>query len=96
MVEGIDSIVEYSSRTPTGYPARRMLEVTLEIISDKKTDIKTLFREVRSVVFSGGVVVADDKTIIKEVRTEGPTGYGLPGVLGIRLILFLMYKDEGI
>ncbi len=96
MLEGVDEITEHSSRKPTGYPAKRMLEVTLEIVSDRDADVKQLYSDVRSAVFSGGVVVADDGTFIRETRTEGPTGYGLPDVLGIRLILVLFYTDKGI
>ena len=60
MIEDVDEIVAHSSRSSTGYPAKRMLEVTLEIITDRKTDIKQLYTDVRTVVFGGGVIVADD------------------------------------
>ncbi len=95
MIEDIDEIVDHSARSATGYPARRMLEVTLEMVTDRDTDIKKLYTDVRSVVFDGGVVVADDNTFIRETRTEGPTGYGLPDVLGMRLVLILFYTDDG-
>lgn len=96
MIEGVDEVDQYSSRTQAGYPCKRVLEVTLELITNKDVDIKQLYRDVRSVVFSGGVIVADDSTFIREIRTEGPTGYGLPDVLGMRLVLLLSYNDAGI
>jgi len=96
MLEGVDDIVKYSARTKTGYDCNRLLEVTLEMVGNRDTDVKMLYREVRSVLFSGGVVVADGNTFIREIRTEGPTGYGLPDVTGIRLVLALSYVDKGI
>lgn len=95
MVEDVDEIVEHSARSSAGYPCKRMLEVTLEIIASRETDVKKLYSDVRSVVFGDGVVVADDNTFIRETRTEGPTGYGLPDVLGMRLVLILFYTDKG-
>jgi len=96
MSEGIDEVVDHSSRSTTGYPCKRNLEVTLEIVTDRDTDIKQLYTDVRSVVFTGGVIVADNNTFIREIRTEGPTGYGLPDVLGMQLVLVLVYTDAGI
>jgi hypothetical protein len=72
------------------------LEVTLEIVSGRDADIKSLYRKVRSAVFDGGVVVADDNTFIREIRTEGPVGYGLPDVTSIDFVLLLSYNDAGI
>ena len=95
MIEGVDDIVTPSARTGTGYPCKRNLEVTLEIVTDKDTNIKQLYTDVRSVVFTGGVIVADNNTFIREIRTEGPTGYGLPDVLGMQLVLVLVYTDAG-
>ncbi len=96
MSEGIDEVISHSSRNAHGYPCRRALEVTLEIATDDDQDIKALFTEVRNAVFNGGVVVADNNTFIREIRTEGPTGYDLPDMLGIRMVLALVYTDDGI
>lgn len=95
MIEGVDEVVTHSSRGSSGFPCRRALEVTLEIVTNKDVDIKKLYRDVRSVIFSEGVIVADDNTFIREIRTEGPTGYGLPDVLGMRLVLALSHNDKG-
>ena len=96
MHEGIDEITEHSARTQAGYPCKRVLEVTLEMVTDRDADIKQLYTDVRTVVFGGGVIVADNNTFIREIRTEGPTGYGLPDVLGMQLVLVLSYTDAGI
>ena len=95
MIEDTDIILKESSRTSHGYKAQRLLEVTLEMITNKDADVKELYRNVRSSIFEGGVIVADNNTFIREIRTEGPTGYGLPDVLGMRLVLVLSYIDDG-
>ena len=104
--EGDDYIVKYSPRTSHGYPATRTMEVVLEIIVLDTVDIKALYRQLRRVVFSEkGVepqvfnprLTTNNKTtFIRENRSEGPTGYGLPGILGMRLVLDLVYVDGGL
>ena len=95
MMEGTDEVIEHSSRNQTGYPCRRALEITLELVTDGSPTIKQIYTDVRTVVCDGVVVVADNNTFIREIRTEGPTGYGLPDVLGMRLVLALVYTDNG-
>lgn len=101
MAEGTDMVIEHSKRNKTGYPARRVLEVALEIIASKEVDIKQLFQDVRRVVFTERgsdpvkfTPVVAENTFINENRTEGPTGYGLPDVIGMVLVLDLVYTDE--
>lgn len=93
MHEGVDEIVKHASRNMHGYPARRILEVMLEIITGTGYDVKQIYRGVRSVVFGTTPVVADD-TFIREIRTEGPTGYDIPDVVGIRFVVGLTYTDN--
>lgn len=93
MYEGDDELVQASQRDALGYPAKRLLEVTLEIITDETTDIKAKYRKVRNAVLSNPVVAPT--ATIKEIRTEGPVGFGLPDVLGMRLVLALSYIDDG-
>ena len=95
IIEDTDIIMKESGRSSHGYSTKRLLEVTLEMIASKESDIKLLYRVVRSAVFEGGIIVADNNTFIREIRTEGPTGYGLPDVLGMRLVLALSYTDDG-
>jgi len=104
MLEGVDNIVAHSSKNSAGYPVRRALEVTLELMTPKDIDIKAVLRDLRRIVFTergtdppvySARLVPDDRTgFIQESRTEGPTGYGLPGVLGMSLVLDLVYTDE--
>lgn len=105
MHEGDDYIVKPASRSDHGYPAVRLLEVTLEVIV-KDADAKALTRQLRSVVFSERgteppvinprLLPGDKTTFLRENHTEGPTGYGLPGLLGMRLVLDLIYIDGGL
>lgn len=103
-LEGTDSIINHSSKNNSGYPVKRVLEVTLEIITTKDTDIKETLRNLRRIVFTergtdppvyNSRLVPDNRTgFISENRTEGPTGYGLPNVLGMSLVLDLVYTDD--
>ncbi|MCP3683859.1 MAG: hypothetical protein GY861_14335 [bacterium] len=104
MLEGDDIILKRASRSKTGYPAKRALEVTIELVVNKKdtTDIKTLFLALRKTVFM--VIGSDPQTFnpivadgvfINENRTEGPMGYGLPDIKAMRLVLNLNYNDGG-
>lgn len=103
MLEGADLIVNSSSKTNTGYPVRRALEVKLELVTDGDTDIKTMLRNLRRIVFTkrdtdpalyDAKLLPDNRTgSISESRTEGPDGYGLPNVLGMTLVLDLVYTD---
>jgi len=100
MIEGDDEITDPSARTATGYGAKRVLELNIEIVAHKSsTDIKQLYRDVRSVVLRpnerGGNVMADGSTFIVEKRTEGPIGYGLPDIIGMTLVLAMPYTDDG-
>lgn len=94
MIEDNDEIQEYTARGGTGYPAKRKLEVVLEMVAVRDYDIKQLYRDVRTAVFTGGPLVAEG-TFIREIRAEGPAGYDLPDVIGMRLVLALFYNDPG-
>lgn len=102
MSEETDNVVEHSKRNKTGYPAKRVLEVALEVIATRDTDIKQLFNDIRRVIFterdSSPVVytsILTENTFINENRTEGPASYGLPDVIGMRIVLDLVYTDNG-
>lgn len=105
MLEGTDLIIKKSARGKMGYPCQRLLEVVIElVINNKKTteDIKVLFKKVRETIFkeigSNPAVynpVIADNVFINENRQEGPTGYGLPDIEAMRLVLDLIYTDEG-
>jgi len=93
IVEGEDNVVKTTNRNQSIYPARRQVEIILEIITTISYDIKKLYRDVRSVVVSNAVVA--DNCFIAEIRTEGPNGYDLPDIKGMRLVLLLTYTDFG-
>lgn len=107
MAEDVDNVIEHSKRNKTGYPARRVLEVALEIIAPRDADVKQLYFNVRRAVFMNKEAVFEENdpksftpvlaenVFINENRTEGPTGYGLPDVIGMRLVLDLVYTDKG-
>lgn len=104
MLEGDDIIFKRASRNKLGYPAQRSLEVTIELVVNKKAtpDIKSLFKELRKTVFKirdtdpaeYSPIIADN-VFINENRTEGPKGYGLPDIKAMRLVLDLIYTDGG-
>jgi len=94
MIEGMDEVTEINQRGRFGYPMRRQFEVVLEIVTEGTFDVKKLYRDVRTVILAGTPTVADG-TFIREIRTEGPTGYGLPNMLGMRLVLLMFYTDDG-
>lgn len=105
MLEGPDRIIQKSNRDTLGYPARRVMEVTFESVVNKRGSIsvKNLNSELRRTIFKvrdsdppiySGVI--DDNVFISENRTEGPTGYGLPDIEVMRLIIDLTYIDGGL
>jgi len=101
MFEGTDNIVKHGSRNKTGYPANRVLEVPIEIITPSGVDIKSMYNGVRRALFTerGSSPVAFNpilapNTFINENRTEGPTGYGLEDFISMVLVLDLVYTDS--
>lgn len=93
VVEGVDDVVKTSNRGNSIYPARRQVEIILEIISKLDYDVRKLYRDVRSKVVMNPAVA--DGCFIQEHRTEGPNGYDLPDIQGMRLVLLLFYDDDG-
>ena len=101
MMEGVDSILKHASRSTTGYPVQRVLEVELELVTTKDVDIKAIYRKIRQAVFTvrGSDPLSYSSRIannvfINENRTEGPIGYGLPDILCMSLVLDLVYTDN--
>ncbi len=109
MFEGRDVIEKYNQGSPLGYPARRHLEINIEIVA--KTDryasnVKTLLQLVKRSVFCDRTTVGDVHTwtpnvvvaknsFIKELRTKGPGTYEIPELVGIKLVVGLWYIDNG-
>ncbi len=106
MIEGVDQINKYSPRSPTGYPAQRVAEIVVELITAEKinnvpVDIKLMYRTIRSAIMINANPLLlengkpDPTVFMREARTEGPNGYGLPDVSGMRFIMELFYTDKG-
>ena len=96
MLEGIDEIIKKPTNKKLPYPCVRNVEVILELSVNEKThDIRSLIPVLRNIVFKNGIEVAP-QVLIEELRTEGPFGYGVPDILGMRLILGMIYTDQGI
>lgn len=106
--EGRDTITEHASRGFLGYPAKRLLEVDVEIITKNNRDgtaIKTLYNNVRRAVFCDKIIdtnttyvpnpILADNVAIRELRTLGPGLYDVPELIGIKLVLGLIYIDNG-
>lgn len=102
LLEDDDEVVKPSARNEFGYPATRKLEITIEVIiktvddADETETIGYMAKLVRASILKDGAHLANSKTTaIREVRTEGPTGYGLPGVIGLKLVFEIIYDDAG-
>lgn len=104
MDEGTDVILKHGDRRNHGYPARRSLEVQFEIAASKDL-INGLFLDVRKACFAEKGTfentpptfnaIVSEHTFINENRTEGPTGIEIPDILVKRLVLDLVYTDNG-
>lgn len=98
MIEGLDEIVKRNSRSSLG-PHRRLCEIVIELVAEKDDNgmpdtIKSIFRQVRSVVLSNIHPLPDVTSVfMQEARSEGPMGYGIPNALIMRLVLDLMYDE---
>lgn len=100
--EGVDAIEKYSNRTASGYPAKRSLVVVFECLVDvRNVGIRSFCKDVRRALFLDRTtnqinIFLAPEVYIKEVEMEGPIGYGLPNLNGMKLTLNLYYTDEGI
>jgi len=107
MLEGNDRIVKPSTRNNSGYPATRAAEITLEcIVNSKDTSPRMFCKDVRKAIFldkEADFLTTNESDInihvaegvfIREDRTEGPFGYGLPNINGMRLVIDLVYDDN--
>jgi hypothetical protein len=104
MFEGKDIIVKYASNDYLGYPARRLLEVELELISLNDRDgkyIKTFYHNLRKSVLCDKIddiyqpnCVLSDNVFIRELRTYGAHPYEIPNLIGMKMVLGLSYIDN--
>lgn len=98
MVYGVDKIVKRSTRSASpsraGIPNVRSAEIILEMIAPKSSNVTEICKQVRDAVLVDiHPIVGDETTYMQEERTEGPVGYGLPGVEAIILVIILIYPE---
>lgn len=109
MFEGRDVIEKYNQGNILGYPARRHLEINIEIVakSDRNAaGVKALLQKVKRTVFCDRTVEGEDdvwtpnavvakNSFIRELRIKGPGTYEVPELVGIKLVIGLWYTDNG-
>lgn len=109
MFEGRDVIEKHYQGDKLGYPARRHLEINIEVVA--KNDryaqtVKQLLQKVKRTVFCDRTGEGEDivwtpnpvvakNSFIKELRTKGPGTYEVPELVGIKLVVGLWYTDNG-
>jgi hypothetical protein len=102
MVYGVDTIIKRSARTASFVKSgnTRSVEVILEIISKKTDPVIDIYEKVRAAVLADIHPLKDENgkpdpsTFMIEERTEGPIGYGLPGVEAMIFVINLVYLDN--
>jgi hypothetical protein len=97
IMEGIDNIIKRSRRDPLGYPVERDFNVIIEAWDydyDNGGDVKDLRKQILRLA-----LVNDGKLItgvhVKEKQTSGPDNLGIPGILGMQVVLQMFYVDSG-
>jgi len=102
--EGKDVITDHSSKNFLGYPARRMLEVEIELITNADRDgkgIKSFYQNLRKTilceknedVYTPNPILAEN-TVVRELRSFGPALYKVPELIGMKMVLGLYYIDN--
>jgi len=73
IIEGKDSIIEHSSRSGLGYPAKRSCNVLIELVVDSTvTNIKSLFYNVRKAVFTKQIADPSSPTRLTPILAFDP------------------------
>ena len=104
MSYGSDNIIKRSSRTSAisrpGEGSTRSLEIFLELVCPSNIDIEEICAKIRKVILADPHPIQntdgkkDKTTFLLEDRTEGPTGYGIPEVTAMILVITVIYIDE--
>jgi hypothetical protein len=101
MVFGEDRPIKKSARSANGFPQDRVAELFFDIIDVPSSDLETKIKEVRNKVMSDTHPVKDElgnvvvSCFISESMFVGPIPFGVPGLSAIRLVLELVYSDDG-
>lgn len=102
IIEGPDGKIKSSSRGHGNVGDKRLAEIIIEwaVTEDHDPSIKELNKKIRKAILENPFPIIDQTTgkpklglFWRESHFEGPMGYGLPGVYGMRLILELYYTD---
>jgi len=102
--ENEDIITKHASNDFLGYPARRMLELEIQLISQNDRDgkgIKDLFLKLRRTVLckkENDIYIPEptliDNVFVRELKTIGAGTYEIPELIGMKMILGLHYIDN--
>jgi hypothetical protein len=92
MHTGPDVVVKPGSQRWHGYPAIREAELVIELFDKESGDIDELCKKVKTIVFSEKPA---NLNMMRETRSFGPTGFGLPGVLFAQIFIAMTYVDHG-
>ena len=90
--EGNDEIFKTSNRDWRGFPHYRRVQVLIELWVKDPADIKALYTTVRNEIFAKPLVCGAK---LEETGANGPFNNGVPGLLGMQLIMALTYVDYG-
>ena len=91
-LEGNDDIIKKGSSRWNSYPKVRQMQVIAEVWTKTgEVDVKTLYTVVRNAIFA----TPYEGVELVETGSYGPFNNGVPGVLGMQLIMALTYIDVG-
>ena len=94
VMEGDDSVSKRASTDYLGYPCKRILNVTIECWDYSNGDVKNIYEETRKAVLAEKGILLQ-KVIIRESMAVGPYNFGIPNVLGMRVVFEMSYSDRG-
>lgn len=104
LTNGADIVVKESSRDIRGIPMIRSFLISAELIINRKNTDVDLLKQVclmRDIVLNKPYpLVLDDgrpdrTTYFKEVSIDGPYSYRVAYIEGVRLMIGLIYEDNG-
>ena len=91
-LEGNDEIIKQATNVWNGYPKLRTVQVIAEVWTKRGAiDVKQLYMRVRDAI----MVTPYEGVVLVETGSYGPFNNGVPGVLGMQLIMALTYIDVG-
>lgn len=90
---GPDNIIKYNDRHYQGYPARRLAQVYIELVTKASDDINAMYSLLRQVILSD--IKVSKTGIIRELKSIGVQNYNMPDIKAITLVLGLNYIDSG-